>query len=191
MLIGGKQCEEDEEDAVCYSLGVPRLGVRRRQFLGMGVAAAGGGTAVSCLSSRVDRRWRFFTPAEARTVDAICELLVPGDQDPGAREAGVVHYIDLQLTRHFKGHQRAYRLGLAAVDRSARGRFGRAFADLSADSQMAVLHEVEKTARPFFDLILAHTMQGFYGDPRHGGNRDAVSWKMLGLAFPPVRGRAH
>ena len=22
-------------------------------------------------------------------------------------------------------------------------------------------------------------MQGFYGDPRHGGNREGVSWKML------------
>jgi gluconate 2-dehydrogenase gamma chain len=32
-------------------------------------------------------------------------------------------------------------------------------------------------------------MQGFYGDPRHGGNRDRVSWKMLGVPYPPVRGR--
>jgi gluconate 2-dehydrogenase gamma chain len=32
-------------------------------------------------------------------------------------------------------------------------------------------------------------MQGFYGDPRHGGNREGVSWKMLGLPYPPIRGR--
>ena len=32
-------------------------------------------------------------------------------------------------------------------------------------------------------------MQGFYGDPRHGGNRDRVSWKMVGLPYPPLRGR--
>ena len=36
----------------------------------------------------------------------------------------------------------------------------------------------------FFDLLLTHTRQGFYGDPRHGGNRDLVSWKMVGLPFP-------
>jgi hypothetical protein len=32
-------------------------------------------------------------------------------------------------------------------------------------------------------------MQGFYGDPRHGGNLNRVSWKMLRLPYPPVRGR--
>jgi hypothetical protein len=32
-------------------------------------------------------------------------------------------------------------------------------------------------------------MMGFYGDPRHGGNKDRVSWKMLGVADPPIRGR--
>jgi gluconate 2-dehydrogenase gamma chain len=33
-------------------------------------------------------------------------------------------------------------------------------------------------------------MEGYYGSPRHGGNRDAVSWRMLGLDEPPLRGRA-
>jgi gluconate 2-dehydrogenase gamma chain len=33
-------------------------------------------------------------------------------------------------------------------------------------------------------------MEGYYGAPRHGGNRDAVSWRMLGLDEPPLRGRA-
>jgi len=33
-------------------------------------------------------------------------------------------------------------------------------------------------------------MQGYYGSPRHGGNRDAISWRMLGLDEPPLRGRA-
>ena len=33
------------------------------------------------------------------------------------------------------------------------------------------------SAKSFFDLVLSHTMQGFYGDPRHGGNRERVSWK--------------
>ena len=70
-------------------------------------------------------------------------------------------------------------------------RFSRRFSELNFAEQTEVLREVEKKAKPFFDLVVAHTMQGFYGDPRHGGNRDAASWKMLGLPFPPVRGRAH
>ena len=60
------------------------------------------------------------------------------------------------------------------------------------ETQLAVLRRMEQNAgtKPFFDLLVAHTMQGFYGDPRHGGNRERVSWKMLGVASPPVRGRA-
>jgi gluconate 2-dehydrogenase gamma chain len=38
---------------------------------------------------------RFFTPHEARTVEAFTARLLPGTpEDPGAREAGVVYYID-------------------------------------------------------------------------------------------------
>lgn len=37
----------------------------------------------------------FFTPDEARTVEALTATILPGTpQDPGAREAGVVFYID-------------------------------------------------------------------------------------------------
>ena len=48
---------------------------------------------------------------------------------------------------------------------------------------------VEPTA--FFALLRDHTMMGFYGDPRHGGNKDRVSWRMLGVPDPPIRGRLH
>ena len=76
----------------------------------------------------------------------------------------------------------------------------RPFAALTAQQQDAVLQAMDKgqargecwkqvSAKAFFDLVVSHTMQGFYGDPRHGGNRERVSWKMLRLPYPPVRGR--
>ena len=63
--------------------------------------------------------------------------------------------------------------------------------ELSADQQVAALGDAERNSKEFFELILAHCRQGFYGDPRHGGNRNMVSWKMLRLPFPQVRGRMH
>ncbi len=42
----------------------------------------------------------------------------------------------------------------------------------------------------FLSLVRSHTLQGYYGSPRHGGNRNAVSWRMLGLDEPLLRGRA-
>lgn len=45
----------------------------------------------------------FFTEAEARTLDALVATILPGDaDDPGAREAGVVNYID-HLLAEFPG----------------------------------------------------------------------------------------
>ena len=63
-------------------------------------------------------------------------------------------------------------------------------AQASAQQQFEIVSAIEKDNKTFFDLVRAHTMQGYYGTPRHGGNRDAVSWRMLGLDEPPLRGRA-
>lgn len=135
--------------------------------------------------------WRFFSMAEARTVEALCGQIVPADRDPGGAQAGAVCFIDRQLTRFYKPLRKTYRQGIAAVDRESLAFAGRPFADLTAESQLAVMKRIERKpeTKPFFDLLVAHTMQGFYGSPRHGGNRDRASWKMLGVAYPPVRGR--
>jgi len=115
--------------------------------------------------------------------------VIPGDQDPGAAQAGVVHYIDRQLTGKFREHRKIYRASLAAVDHLAGGNF----AEAPVERQNAILHQMERdpAIRPFFDLVIAHSMQGFYGNPRHGGNRDFASWRMLHIPAAPVRGRDH
>ena len=122
-------------------------------------------------------------------MDAVCECLIPEDRDPGATRAGVVDYIDIQLTKSLRKHRQAYRQGIVMVDATGRKRFGKSFAELAAEQQVVVLRDVEQNAKSFFQLILAHTQQGFYGDPRHGGNRHMASWKMIGLPYPPIRGR--
>jgi gluconate 2-dehydrogenase gamma chain len=164
--------------------------MRRRNLLGAGLAVVAG-SALSCTAGGNGSTWRFFTAAEAETLDALCEQLIPADQDPGAREARVVNYIDIQLCRSFRKHRAAYRQGLAGVDQTSRGRFGKRFVELTSEQQIEVVNALEEDSKAFFDLLLTHTRQGFYGDPRHGGNRNRASWKMVGLPFPPVRGREH
>ena len=65
----------------------------------------------------------------------------------------------------------------------------KAFADLTIEQRFEICKALEAEQRPFFDLVLAHTMQGFYGNPRHGGNREYASWRMLGVTPTQVRGR--
>lgn len=124
-------------------------------------------------------------------MEALCGQIIPEDQDPGAVRGGAVVFIDRQLTRFYKPLQQTYRQGIAAVDRESVAFAGHPFADLPPEMQLATLRRIEQNAglKPFFDLVVAHTMQGYYGSPRHGGNLDRASWKMLGVAYPPLRGR--
>lgn len=130
----------------------------------------------------------------------MCEQIIPADQDPGAAWAGVVNYIDRQLCGPLQRLRQTYRLGIAAVEESSRRLHSKSFADLDSQRQVDFLRRMESgqagegiwtqiSSADFFGLVIDHTMQGFYGDPRHGGNRDGVSWKMLGLPYPPIRGR--
>ena len=83
----------------------------------------------------------------------------------------------------------AYRAGLVEIDKVSAARFGKGFAGLDGQQQTGLLESLEGDAKRFFSTVIAHTMQGYYGDPRHGGNRDAVSWRMLGVPVIPIRGR--
>ncbi len=165
----------------------------RRSFLQASAAAAVAAPLASC-GGGSDGGFRFFTDAEARTVEAACERLIPADEkDPGAAQAGVVRYIDRQLVGPLADMRGDYREGLAGMDRSSVAFAGKPVVELAAAEQERVLADMEKddARKGFFVMLLDHAQQGFYGDPRHGGNRDGVSWKMLGIAYPPTRGRRH
>ena len=161
--------------------------LRRRRFLRIAGTATACGALASC--GRENTGWRFLTAAEGRTLEAICEQIVPTDQTPGAAWAGVVNFIDRQLMGPYRRQRDAYRTGLMEIDRASAGKFGKDFASLDAPQQTALLESLKGGAQRFFSTVIAHTMQGYYGDPRHGGNRDAVSWRMLGVPVIPIRGR--
>jgi len=160
----------------------------RREFVTAG-AIGGAALAVGCTARR-HGGWDFLSDAQALTLAALCDQIVPGDDFPVASEAGVVTYIDRQLARTYRRHRNAYRDGLDQANAISRKRFGRDLTALPAQQQAEIAGAIEKQNRRFFDLLRNHTLEGYYGSPRHGGNRDAVSWRMLGLAQPPVLGRA-
>ena len=173
-------------------------GLKRRTFLAGSAAAA----AAACARKPAPAAgYRFLTADEVETLGAWVDTLIPPDEDPGAREAGVVHYIDIQLTRWFRKHREEYRQALESINRWAAARLRQRFAALPPEEreEMLALMEQGQADRAFFadggrqafELVLAHAMQGFYGNPRHGGNRGYASWKMIGVPPLPVRGREH
>jgi len=159
----------------------------RREFMTAG-AMAGAALAASTGCRRTS--YGFLKDRHAATLTAICDQIIPADAFPSASQAGVLNYIDLQLTGPYRRHRQTYLDGLKQANEISRSRFGMDLAAASQEQQFQIVSAIEKGNRQFFDLVRAHTMQGYYGTPRHGGNRDAVSWRMLGLDEPPLRGRA-
>lgn len=160
----------------------------RRQFVAAG-ALGGAAAAIGCKAGKKGA-WEFLSEDQARTLAAICDQIVPADDFPSASQAGVLTYIDRQLTRHYRRHRDAYRDGLERADAISEKQFGQPLASLSSQQQLQVVSAIEQQDRGFFELVRNHTFEGYYGTPRHGGNRDAVSWRMLGLPEPPQLGRA-
>jgi len=135
-----------------------------------------------------------LTPAEAETLEAIVSRLIPADASgPGALEAGASRYIDTALGAALSALRPAYAAGLAALDAYAQTTAGAAFASLPPERQDAVLTDVEQnratgftpSSAAFFDLVLGHTLEGTFGDPSYGGNRDFIGWELLG--YPGLR----
>lgn len=137
----------------------------------------------------------FFTPDEAATFEAIAARIWPGTpDDPGAREAGAMRYLDRALAGAYHTYQNTYRRGLASVDRAAQLLYGAPMVALSANQQDALLAAMEQNTIPeflepgaahFFELCLTHTMEGVFSDPIHGGNRDFAGWRVVG--YPGVQ----
>lgn len=134
----------------------------------------------------------FFGEAEATTVEAITARIIPSDEHaPGAREAEAVTYIDRALSGFSKGLQIVYRRALVALDARSRALHGVPFVGLDEATQDALLVEIEAGARDdvedaallgrFFAVVREHTIEGTFGDPAYGGNRDAVGWKLIGF----------
>ena len=177
-----------------------KRGVSRRSFL-VGSAAGLGSTwlashwpgivaaqehAQQAATSTRPVTFEFFTPEEALETESVAAQIIPTDDTPGAREAGVVHFIDRALTTFDRDKQTIYTKGLKDLQTKTRGLFpgtaelGTAeFSGLQPAQQIQVLQAMEKTE--FFPLIRLHTILGFFANPEYGGNQHKAGWNLIGF----------
>ena len=136
-----------------------------------------------------------LTAEQARNVEAIAAQIVPTDELPGAREAGVVFFIDHALKTFAAETLPIYQKGLEEVKRYTAAKFPgvKAFADATAEQQesiMAVLGEQlgpppgqgrasAPVSADFVQTVWQHTIFGFLADPEAGGNREYAGWKVI------------
>jgi gluconate 2-dehydrogenase gamma chain len=119
--------------------------------------------------------------ADAADVEALTSQIIPSDDTPGAREAGVTCFIDRALGTFFAHWRPGFMQGLAEFQAAVRVAHPDAasFAALTSDQQIEFLHLVDRT--PFFEQARLLTGCGMFMDPSYGGNRDGLGWKLLGF----------
>ena len=125
---------------------------------------------------------RFFSAAEFKMLQAYCEILIPTDETPGAREAHVAHYIDFVVNASAEEApemQKQWRSSMAWLA-------GKKFGELTAVGQLALVKEmagpelnraVKHEGYETYRLIKQMTVFAFYtsraglvGDLEYQGN---------------------
>jgi gluconate 2-dehydrogenase gamma chain len=133
----------------------------------------------------------YFNAQDAATITAFSERLMPGAPGkPGARDAGVLNYIDLALSGAYSELQDFYRRGLAQLDAYCRKTYNEPFVRLESAKQDEVIKALEQgkaagftwpTPQQFFETIRTHTIEGMFADPVYGGNKDFAGWRLVGF----------
>jgi len=136
-------------------------------------------------------------PSDVRsTLEAVANRIVPGNEWPSAVEGGVLTYLDRHAASNAAIWASLIVPGLQALDREAVSRHSLSYAQLSAEEQDSLLHDLEQTrvqdwpvpAKTFFDQLTSFVSEGYYGSPETGGNIGGKSWEMIGFRPGPVEG---
>ena len=132
-----------------------------------------------------------LTELQLATLRALVDRIIPADDFPSGWQAGVGDYLAGQFERDLRPQLDRYRAGLDALDAEAQASTGARFAELDAaaagcaaaagrgrrgDDDLA-----DRPGRVLPDGGASTSMEGFYSDPGNGGNRDGVSWRMIGF----------
>jgi gluconate 2-dehydrogenase gamma chain len=126
-------------------------------------------------------RFRVLTPWQAADFGAFADRIIPADDTPGARDSGVVHFVDGMLATLEAERKADFERALAELHRATRRRIprGGAFATLPAARQDEILKSMESS--PGFATLRIATLAGYLSHPSYGGNRNAVAWKAIGF----------
>jgi len=84
--------------------------------------------------------------------------------------------------------------GIAATNDWSRKTYGKEFDRLAPAERVTALKALEEgtaqfdnfSSAAFFGRLLTIVMEGFFSDPMYGGNRNKVSWTMLGFPGLPA-----
>lgn len=133
-----------------------------------------------------------LSDAQLRILAAFVDRIIPKDElGPSASESDVPIYINRALGDYLAAEKTAFIEGLEAMDAFARRSQDRPFIALTAEQQDLVLTAMENgsangfpNAQAFFNRARRLTMEGMFGDPYYGGNKNFAGWDLIRYPGP-------
>ncbi|MDD9895933.1 MAG: gluconate 2-dehydrogenase subunit 3 family protein [Gammaproteobacteria bacterium] len=117
---------------------------------------------------------------EAAELESIAARIMPTDETPGAREAGVIYFMDNVLGEERSEVLPALRKGLSDLQAVANARFGSDLLNSLSDAGLdTLLAEIEDSS--FFGTVRYLTIAGMFTNPVHGGNQEEIGWQLIGF----------
>jgi len=157
----------------------------------------------------------FFSPQQYRMVEHLAEMIIPEDDTPGARKAGVAEFIDFMVanrvpvsgSRDVRSADDAIEAGNEAQNRFVAGldwlnarshsEFGQAFMDCTPEQQNSLVEELAykakfkpttESGRAFFQMMRDYTVVGYYTTKI---GLKSIGYPGLRVVWPKMPGCAH
>jgi hypothetical protein len=127
--------------------------------------------AAHTASTKTAAPWKpqLFDAHQSATVLALVDVIIPRTDTPGAVDARVHEYIDLQLSDGPQRRRSAFLEGLGWLDGYAIRTFGKPFVKCSNAERIAILKELDRSRKPelstgaeFFAAMKELTVDGYY-----------------------------
>jgi hypothetical protein len=118
---------------------------------------------------------------DAREIEELTAIIFPTTETPGAREAGVIWFVDAALSQAPDEDRESVSADVADMRRALEDMYpGKtSLTELSEPEQIAFAESIQDTE--FFRETRRITITALFSHPRHGGNRDKVGWSVLGF----------
>ena len=150
-----------------------------------GIPAFIAATQAACTARTEGAAFENISSAEAREFEAIAARIFPTTDTPGAREAGVIWFIDKTYGSIYEEYLADDRALLADFQSGVATMYSGAelFSDLDEADQDTYLKSRERTE--FFETVHFKTLAGVFGSSSWGGNQNNIGWKLVGMDGPP------
>ncbi len=154
--------------------------MKRRQAINLLGGAAGGALLIPAEFARVVAFARevrasarppsraaatTLTPARARVMGALAEVIIPATDTPGAGEAGTVEFVAALVDGWLDDDDRdRFLAGLDTVDPACRERFGAIFAECEPGEQAAIVRGLDDQVQQLREDPAADETRHFFHD---------------------------